>query len=130
MALETLKGVKEIGGFRVVDEEFRAGFFDLIGGEDWGRWDQKRKSMPIHVDHVANMISFAIQNGPIKEVGVNGCQLVTMIETAKLMLERLNEKFPCHENEETIHCLQKAIVWQNLRTKEREKRGVEGTSRP
>jgi len=110
MALETLKDVNEIGGFRI------------------GRDYESFKEDFIFVDERSNFIQFTIQNGPIKEVGVNGCQVVTMIQAAKLIFEKLNEKWPCIENIETIFHLAQAIVEQENRTKSREARGVEGTS--
>ena len=33
-----------------------------------------------------------IQNGPIKENGVNGCQVDTIIEATKAIIEGLNKK--------------------------------------
>lgn len=115
MALETLKGVEEIGGFKVVD-------MNAI------RDEKIRPFNYIYVRHDVNSISFNIQNGPIKENGINGCQVVTMLETALVMINKLNEKFPCHENDRTIMNLNEAIDWQYARTKNRERRGVEGTS--
>lgn len=124
MALETLKGVTELGGFRVLQERPKK----PDGSVDWPRFDELRKTQPIYVDHDVNMISFRIQNGPIKEVGVNGCQVDTLIETAMVMLEGLNARFPCEENERAIRRLGLALVDLEDRKKSREARGVEGTS--
>lgn len=109
MALKTLEKIKEIDGFEVRE-----------AGAGWS-WDEK-----IMIDHSKNVIAFKIQNGAIKENGVNGCQVDTMIEAAKLIIDGLNEQFPCHENEQTIIHLQNALFWLNHRKKNREKRGVEG----
>jgi hypothetical protein len=125
MCLETLKGVKEIGGFEVLAER------PLLEGKteiDWKKFDEQRKEKPIYVDHDVNMISFRIQNGPIKESGVNGCQVDTLIEAAKLIIEGLNKKFPCRENACAITKLDEAILWLHKRKMDREKRGVEGTN--
>lgn len=116
MALETLKGVEEIGGFNVFHAD---DYTDFIGSCHPGF---------IAINHKQNEITFRIQNGPIKENGVNGCQVLTMIQAAKLILEKLNEKFPCAENLKTITHLAMAIEWQQKRTKIRELRGVEGTN--
>lgn len=124
MALETLKGVEEIGGFKVLGERPKK----ASGEVDWALFDEQRKEKPIYVDHDVNMISFRIQNGPIKEVGVNGCQVDTLIWTAKTILEGLNKKFPCRENACAITKLDEAIHWLVARTKDRELRKVEGTS--
>lgn len=113
MALETLKGVKEIGGFKVVElEEFAV----------------KRPEEFIVVNHINNGISFKIQDGPIKEVGLNGVQVDTLIQTAKIIVEGLDKKFPCNENKQAILHLYCALRWLEKRKKDREKRGVEGTS--
>jgi hypothetical protein len=109
MALETLRDIKSIGGFEVKRI----------------CWKQPDDNF-IEVNDGCNAITFKIQNGAIKEVGVNGCQVITMIETAKLIIEGLNNKFPCKENRTTIKLLSAAIVFQNRRTRDRELRGVEG----
>lgn len=126
MALETLAGVKEIGGFKVLCER------PLVAGStaiDWKLFDEQRKAMPIFVDHDVSMISFRVQNGPVKEVGVNGCQVDTIIEAAKLIVEGLNKKFPCRENSMVITKLDEALQWSLARKMNREKRGVEGESK-
>ena len=62
----------------------------------------------------------------MKEVGINGCQVDTVIETAKLILEGLNKNFPCRENSIAITKLDEAVMWLKKRKADREKRGVEG----
>lgn len=121
MALETLKGVKEIGGFQVLQGP---------AGVDWSRLHELRETYPVYVDDDLNAITFKIQNGPIKEHGVNGCQVDTMIEAAKLIIEGLNKKFYCDENAEAITNLELALASLARRRANREKRGVEGTSAP
>ena len=124
MALETLKDVKEIGGFRVMTERT----IDKDGIVDWVKTDDMRKEMPIFVDQNVNMISFRMQNGPIKEVGRNGCQVDTLIHAARAIVSKLNEKFSCESNEVCIEYLDNAIGALESRTKDREQRGVEGTN--
>lgn len=117
MALETLKGVKEIGGFEVADKLFTELQIATM-----------HFPPAIFINHRANTITFKLQNGPIKEVGVNGCQVDTIIEAAKLIIEGLNEKYPCDENRDVIHFLHRALGSLAHRTADREERGVEGTS--
>lgn len=69
------------------------------------------------------------QDGPIKEVGENGAQVVDVIKEAKERLEGLNKDFPCRENAMTITKLDEAIMWQDKRTADREARGVEGLNK-
>jgi hypothetical protein len=78
------------------------------------------------VKGVAPIVCFAIQSDPISEVGVNGVQASDMLEYVKCLFESLNEAFPCKENENTIGMIEEAIYWQEARTKNRVKRGVEG----
>ncbi|RKX26660.1 MAG: hypothetical protein DRP46_10610 [Candidatus Zixiibacteriota bacterium] len=71
-------------------------------------------------------MTFQIQRGPIKENGINGCQVDTMIATAKKIIEGFNKKIPCRENSITITKLDEALLWLRNRKAERESRGVEG----
>jgi hypothetical protein len=120
MALEVLEGIEEIGGFKVIRK--------VPDGMSWDEFDEYRKEVPIFITEHQNMISFKIQKGPIKEVGVLGCQVDTMIEAARLIISELNEKFPCIENFHAIIGLQNALFWLDERKKSRERRQVEGTS--
>jgi hypothetical protein len=80
------------------------------------------------VKGVAPVVSFTIQSDPVKEVGINGCQAIDMLEYIKCLFESLNEAFSCRENALTITKIEEAIHWQEARTKDRLKRGVEGTN--
>jgi hypothetical protein len=82
----------------------------------------------IYVRHDKNSLSFTIQNGPIQEAGVNGCQVNEVIQAAKIIIEGLNLKFPCRENSVAITKLDEALMWLDKRKKDRETRGVEGKS--
>jgi hypothetical protein len=133
MALETLKNVTNIGGFNLIDmnaiKERKPEMFRPDGSMIYHLFDTEIRPFNfIYVRHDVNSISFTLQNGPIKEVGVNGCQVVTILETAMAILEGLNKKFPCEENVETLRHLRQAIGTQHARTKNRESRGVGGTS--
>ena len=112
MALETLKDVTEIDGFKVARE---------IG--------ENSVDMPIFIGEQTNCISFVIQDGPVKNNGVNGCQVDTIIAAATKILDGLNNKFPCNENEKAILHLKDAYSWLKKRKAEREARGVEGYER-
>jgi len=93
MALETLKGVEKIGGFEIghaekawEDEDGNSGM------EDIANFNNKF----ITANHSTNHIGFRIQDGPIKKNGVNGCDISTIIEAAKLMLVGINKKEESH----------------------------------
>jgi len=127
MALKTLLNVDKIDGFGIChfyeedDVEHRNEDCSRILCEDCDK-------QYIAIDHCKNEITFKIQNGPIKEVGVNGCQVDTLIWTALQMIEGLNKDFPCEENKEAIRDLDSALSWLTKRRRDREERDVEGTS--
>lgn len=134
MALETLKGVEKIDGFGVVVmDELREKFpdkFNESGGMDY-KWFEKeiRPFNFIYVRNDVNSIAFTIQKGPIKEAGVNGCQIDTIISAARRILMGLNAQFPCPENDRAIDMLGGAIQALQDRKKAREDRGVEGLNK-
>lgn len=74
-------------------------------------------------------VKFTIQSGPIKEFGVNGCQIDDVIRWAKETIEVFNEKFPCHENRTAIDKLNDVLSIFAKRKADREKRQVEGTNK-
>lgn len=131
MALETLTGVEEIGGFKVANMNDLAKkhpeFYEESGQMNW-KWFEKniRPTHFVMVRNDVNSLTFTIQNGAIKENGVNGCQVDTIIEAAKLIIEGLNKKFPCEENTAAITHLDFALRRLADRKANREKRGVEG----
>jgi len=69
------------------------------------------------------------QNGPIGEVGVNGCHQEDLIS---IVIHRLQcfqaGQYACRENALALTKLEEAMHWLNHRTTNRQKRGVEGTN--
>ena len=69
------------------------------------------------------------QEGPIKEVGING---ITEEDLLLMIIARLESfqcsEFKCIENEEAIVSLREALISMNYRKAKRIKRGVEGTN--
>lgn len=134
MALETLKGITQINGEKVVImDDLREKFpekFNESGAMDYKWFESEiRPHNFIYVRHDVNSLSFTIQNGPIKEVGKNGCQVEDIIAAAKVIVEGLNAKFPCRENAMVITKLDEAILWSKKRTADRVARQVEGESK-
>ena len=68
------------------------------------------------------------QNGPIKEVGVNG---VTHESLLAVLIDRMRSfqagPYSCRENAIALTHLEDALSWLQKRTVARIKRGVEGT---
>lgn len=81
------------------------------------------------VKGVAPVVSFTIQSDPISEVGVNGVQALDMLKYVKCLFESLNSNIPNKETEQTILKIEEAIHWQNARTKDRQRRSVEGQNK-
>lgn len=73
-----------------------------------------------------NSIKFTLQQGAIKENGVNGCQIDNVIYAIAEILRFFNKRFPCRENSCAITHLDEAMMWLEKRKKDREERGVEG----
>jgi hypothetical protein len=121
MALETLKEFNEINGFEVrrCCEDMGIPIPMYLAGSP----------APIYIDDDANIIGFRIQKGQIKENGVNGCQLDTLIETARLMILSLNKKFHSVHNTEALVHLNRALDALERRKIDRIARGVEGENK-
>ncbi len=68
------------------------------------------------------------QNGPIKEVGVNGVMNEDLIA---IVIDRMrgfqSGDYACRDNALALTKLEEALMWLRNRTNEREARGVEGT---
>ena len=78
---------------------------------------------------IAPIVKFTVQSDPISEVGVNGIQATDMLDYVKCLFQSLNEAFPCRENALTITKIEEAIHWQDARTKDRQRRNVEGQNK-
>ncbi len=69
------------------------------------------------------------QNGPIKEFGVNG---TTQEALLAIIIDRLRSfqsgPFSCRDNAIALTHCEDALMWLQRRTRERIKRGVEGTN--
>ena len=132
MTLETLKDLKRVGGHTViVMDDLKTDHPELFPNDsaqmDYAIFEKDiRPNYPIQISHDKNSIAFTIQNGAIKENGVNGCQVIDMIYVAKHIISNLNDKFPCDENQKTLDALEDALHWQAERTRDRVKRSVEG----
>jgi len=69
-----------------------------------------------------------MQEGPIKEAGVNGCCNEDLLN---IVAERLrgfqNSQFACRENACALTKIEESLMWLRKRTTARELRQVEGT---
>ena len=75
---------------------------------------------------VLSFIEF--QKGPIKEVGVNGCQVDTLIHAVYTIISVFQDSHPCVQNEAALEHFNKGLQALDHRKRERESRGVEGTN--
>jgi len=72
-------------------------------------------------------IKVKFQDGPVKEVGVNGCQTEDLIDICIRRIEIFQDgPFKCEENKLALEYLRIALFWLEKRTKNRIKQGVEG----
>lgn len=90
------------------------------------QWDTPEGVMTC--EHVINF-----QDGPIKEVGVNGIQNIDLLDILIDRIEYLqttsNGHYACEENENMLAMLKVTRREDTLRTKNRIKRGVEGINK-
>lgn len=95
--------------------------------KDWNKFaDVLQTNISEYIKVDGSTISVTIQNGPIKEVGINGTQIDQLGQIWLKILESFQARFPCRENAITITKIEEALMWQEARTKNREKRHVEG----
>ena len=81
----------------------------------------------IHSD--LNQVGVMFQNGPVKEVGVNGLTNEALLALVLHRLRILNTNFPCRENSLAITNIEQGVMWLEQRTKDRIKRNVEGLNK-
>lgn len=127
--LNSLKGIKEINGKKVMTNEDRP--LTECGSVDWEKFDKMRNEFPICVDHEKDMISFKVMTEPASEGGdLRNAQWYDLVATGLEMLKYFNTKengkYSCRENAITITKIEEALMWQEKRTKDRLARGVEG----
>jgi hypothetical protein len=133
MALEFFK-TKKLGDFDVIImDELRVKYpekFTETGAMDhkWFESDIRPKNF-IYVRKDKNSIAFTLQSGPVKEVGLNGCQVDTLIEAAKYLIQDMSVLNNCRENSMAITKLDEALMWLEKIKKDRIQRNVEGTSK-
>jgi len=117
MVIKSLENIENIGEYKLCQLK------EII---DKGEYIDKIETNYILHSHKSNTLIFKIQDGPVKENGINGCQVDEIIKTAKIMIEGLNFNFDCIENKMAINKLDEAIIWLEKRKRNRIKRGVEG----
>ena len=70
----------------------------------------------------------SFQNGPVKEVGINGISneaLLAIVEDRLTCFQ--SGEYSCRENAVALTKIQEAMMWLAKRTRDRVARGVEGT---
>ena len=75
-------------------------------------------------------IQFKLQDGPVKEVGLNGCQVDDILSVLTTLIQKFDNEFPCTENKIVLDSLNLAAYALELRKTNREKRNVEGRNLP
>lgn len=72
-------------------------------------------------------IHIKLQDGPLKENPVNGCQIDDVIKWCIGTIAKFNTKIPCPFNGAAILHLKEAVSQLEDRKRDREARDVEGT---
>ena len=88
-----------------------------------------RRTYDIEMNTRTNEIRLRLQPGPRSCLGDQGIDPDHIIILALKIIEGLDEKLPCRENDITIHHLTEAVKWQQQRRERRIKDGTEGTNR-
>lgn len=96
------------------------------------RHERDEKGNPAGGVTVGRGFTIAWQNGPLAVDGVrvepNGAFVEDVIQAAIGRIEEYQDsRFKCQENADALHMLKGAALALDLRTRNREKRGVEGT---
>lgn len=132
--LNSIKGLKEINGKKicVMDElrELCPEKFNDSGSMDYKWFESEiRPNFNIFVRHDVDSIAFNMLTKSASEGGdLNKCQWTDLVTMGLEMLKYLNNKFPCRENALSLTKLEEALMWQEVRTKNRIARGIEGTN--
>jgi len=83
---------------------------------------------PHKVEGTTIVAALSFQNGPIKEVGING---ITHEVLLAILIDRLQAfqagPYACRENAIALTNLEQALMWLHERTRKRLARNVEGT---
>ena len=135
MALETLRNLANIDSFDVVHmDDLRKQVPTLFPPELKGQMGYQaferdiRPYKYVYIRHDKNSITFNLQKGPIKEIGVNGCQVDTKIVAALKIIQAWNEARAEKENDECLHYLACALNALEKRRIRRTNEDIEGTS--
>lgn len=77
--------------------------------------------------HQSYIDTVVFQQGPVKEVGLNGIQNEHLLAMVIHRLQGFQSgPYSCRENALALTKLQEAMMWLEERTKDRSSRGVEG----
>ena len=109
--IATITEVEDFGCYSLDIDNGRFGWIDCMFDEG---------------EEIKEFVKIKWQDGTIPEVGRNGVQIAEALEVVLRQLKGYQEKFTCKENAISITKIEEAIMWQEKRTNDRIKRGVEG----
>ena len=91
----------------------------------------RRQPEPTGQESTAPVFStVSFQKGPVNEEGVNGIFMEDLLEICRHRLQCFQSgKFACRENALALTKIEESLHWLNHRTKDRQTRNVEGTSK-
>jgi len=108
------------GMFRKWGSEGRS--VSVIGGDD----EKDTKQVQPFIEVGEDYVTFRLQHGPVTETGVNGCQVDDILTFVLGTIQVFNKKFSCRENALAITKLEECLHWLEERTRDRQRRAVEG----
>lgn len=91
--------------------------------------DTNTEGHKYQIGHGSSMTYIDFQNGPVKEVGVNGATNESLLAILIDRINYLNSQFGCEENEFALRHLKEALAHLEARTFRRIQRGVEGVNK-
>ena len=74
-------------------------------------------------------VTFKMQSGPVSDFGLNGVQCEELLKFVKSYLEILDTERSSAHNKKAMWHITEALAALEFRTKDRIKRGVEGTDK-
>ena len=104
------------------------GSISHLDGFHYNNFHRFEIAMPTS-DKTEAVFEIEFQKGPIKEVGINGITERDLLEILKIRMKNFqNSEFASPYNEKALKGIEMAIASLDARTRDREKRGVEGTN--
>ncbi|MDD9317870.1 MULTISPECIES: hypothetical protein [Acinetobacter calcoaceticus/baumannii complex] len=104
----------------------------VVTHNEWVQVENSQESYELNHGHYYDILAgdevtpIQFQHGPVKEHGVNGVTSEALLAILIHRTKILDNNFPCDENKRAITYMENALALFEQRTRDRQKRGVEG----